>query len=160
MSFEEIYKANYNIVYGYLINLSKNENVAEELLSRTFLKAYESFKSYKDNGKPSAWLCAIAKNEYLKYYKKQKRKAQAIDIESIYDDINIEEKIIDRETALNIHKHLHILKEPYKEIFVLRVFAQLSFKDIAEIFGRTESWARVTYYRAKVKLIERIENDE
>ena len=66
--------------------------------------------------------------------------------------------IEDKVTAIKIHKHLHILSEPYKEVFVLKVFAELSYREIADIFEKTESWVRVTYYRAKVKLIERMED--
>ena len=156
MSFEEMYKANYRIGYGYLINLSKNESIAEELTAQTFLSALESYKLYKDEDKPSAWLCRIARNEYYKYYNKHKRIEGESKLENIFDNTDIEEMIVDKDLAIQIHKHLHTLNEPYKEVFVLKTFAELSFKEIALIFEKNETWARVTYYRAKIQLKERM----
>ena len=156
MSFEDMYKSYHKIVFGYLINLSKNEHVAEELTAQTFLKALENYSLYKDEKKPSAWLCVIAKNEFLKYCNRQKRIDKSFELDSIYDKESIEDSIEDKAVAIQIHKQLHTLNEPYKEVFVLRTFAELSFNEIADIFDKNEVWARVTYYRAKVKLIERM----
>ena len=158
MSFEKLYRENYKLVYGFLIELCKNENVAEELTSQTFFKALQYYKSYNEEGKASAWLCQIAKNEYFKFCNKQKNIDKTTQLENIFDTASIEEKIVDKDSAMQIHKNLHILNEPYKEVFVLKVFAELSYGEIADIFDKTESWARVTYYRAKVKLIERMED--
>ena len=135
MPFEEFYRQNFKTVYGFLINLCKNSDLAEELTAETFLKAFEHYKSYNKKYKPSTWLCAIA------------------------DISNLEEKLSDKDTALRIHKYLHILDEPYREVFILKVFAELSYKEIAEIFGKKETWVRVTYYRAKVRLLERLGDD-
>ena len=106
----------------------------------------------------TTWLCAIAKNEYLKYLRKQK-KIDGFDNAEIADISNLEEKLSDKDTALRIHKYLHILDEPYREVFILKVFAELSYKEIAEIFSKKETWVRVTYYRAKVRLLERLGDD-
>ena len=144
--------------YGFLINLCKNSDLAEELTAETFLKAFEHYKSYNKKYKSSTWLCAIAKNEYLKYLRKQK-KIDGFDNAEIADISNLEEKLSDKDTALRIHKYLHILDEPYREVFILKVFAELSYKEIAEIFGKKETWVRVTYYRAKVRLLERLGDD-
>lgn len=156
MSFEEMYKTNYRIVYGYLINLSKNVSIAEELTAQTFLNALENYKLYKDEDKPSAWLCRIARNEYYKFCNKHKRIESETKLENIYNSADIEEIIVDKDLAIQIHKHLHSLNEPYKEVFVLKTFAELSFKEIAQIFEKNETWARITYYRAKIKLKERM----
>lgn len=72
---------------------------------------------------------------------------------------SIEQRLLDDAEAMRIHRHLHSLQEPYKEVFMLRVFGELSFKKIAEIFGRTESWARVTYHRAKLRIISEMEEE-
>ena len=158
MPFEEFYRQNFIRVYGFLFNLCKNSDLAEELTAETFLKAFEHYKSYNKKYKPSTWLCAIAKNEYLKYLRKQK-KIDGFDNAEIADISNLEEKLSDKDTALRIHKYLHILDEPYREVFILKVFAELSYKEIAEIFGKKETWVRVTYYRAKVRLLERLGDD-
>ena len=158
MPFEEFYRQNFKTVYGFLINLCKSSDLAEELTAETFLKAFEHYKSYNKKYKPSTWLCAIAKNEYLKYLRKQK-KIDSFDNTEIADISNLEEKLSDKDTALRIHKYLHILDEPYREVFILKVFAELSYKEIAEIFDKKETWVRVTYYRAKVRLLERLGDD-
>ena len=59
--------------------------------------------------------------------------------------------------AFRIHEYLHNMEEPYKEVFQLRVFGELSFADIGKIFHKTESWARVTYHRARLKLQEKMQ---
>ena len=153
--FEKLYEDNYKIVYGYLFSLSKNETITEDLTSQTFLKAFSKISEFKGESKISTWLCQIAKNEYLQYLRRQK--TEPIDE---YTDIlltdQIEDIVQDKSISIVIHKILHDLEEPYKEVFILKVFAELSYKDIACILDKTETWARVTYYRARIKIIERL----
>lgn len=68
-----------------------------------------------------------------------------------------EERLLDADTAFALHTLLHVLEQPYKEVFWMRTFGELSFKDIGRIWGKTESWARVTYHRARIKLKEGIQ---
>ena len=75
---------------------------------------------------------------------------------SIQSNESIEECFFDKETAFAIHKVLHTLSEPYKEVFSLRTFGELSFKQIAELFGKPEAWARVTYHRARLRIKEEL----
>lgn len=163
MSIEDLYKNNYNIVYGYLLTLSKNQAVAEELTSNVFYKAVTHIDSFDGTCKISSWLCQIAKNEYFKYYNKNKKFADYDrESEQVVAECDVEKMFIDRELALQIHRLLHKLDEPYKEVFVLRVFAELSFAEIGDVFEKSESWARVTFHRAKVKIITQmtVENEE
>ena len=156
MLFEELYEENCKIVYGYLLSLSKNETISEDLTSNTFLKAFEKISTFKGNSKTSTWLCQIAKNEYLQYLRKHKKTDSIEECSDIADTDRIEDIVQDKTMAITIHKLLHDLEEPYKEVFVLKVFAELSYKDIACIFEKTETWARVTYHRARLKIIERL----
>ena len=156
MLFEELYEENYKIVYGYLLSLSKNKTISEDLTSDTFLKAFEKISTFKGNSKISTWLCQIAKNEYLQYIRRNKRTESIEEYSDIPDVNRIEDIVQDKTMAITIHKLLHDLEEPYKEVFVLKVFAELSYKDIACIFEKTETWARVTYHRARLKIIERL----
>lgn len=156
MLFEELYEENYKIVYGYLLSLSKNETISEDLTSDTFLKAFEKISTFKGNSKISTWLCQIAKNEYLQYLRKHKKTDSIEECFDIADTDRIEDIVLDKTMAITIHKLLHDLEEPYKEVFVLKVFAELDCKDIACIFEKTETWARVTYHRARLKIIERL----
>ena len=156
MLFEELYEENYKIVYGYLLSLSKNETISEDLTSDTFLKAFEKISTFKGNSKISTWLCQIAKNEYLQYLRKHKKTDSIEECFDIADTDRIEDIVLDKTMAITIHKLLHDLEEPYKEVFVLKVFAELDCKDIACIFKKKETWARVTYHRARLKIIERL----
>lgn len=154
-NFENIYLQYFSDVYKYLLSLCNNKTIAEEITQETFFKALKSIENFKGECKLQVWLCQIAKNTYYSVYQKEKRFENTQEMESLTE--NIEQNLINNETAFEIHKALHNLNEPYKEVFSLRMFGELSFMQIAELFGKTESWARVTFHRAKIKLREEIE---
>ena len=149
--FETIYNQYFREVYSFVLSLSRNATVAEEITQETFFKALKSIDDFKGNCKVSVWLCQIAKNTYFSYIDKQKR-FEPNDIPEKATDNGIEESILNTEDAFRIHKALHYLNEPYKEVFTLRVFGELSFAQISQLFEKTESWARVTFHRAKQKI--------
>ncbi|MCQ4922469.1 sigma-70 family RNA polymerase sigma factor [Tissierella carlieri] len=154
--FEEIYSEYFKDVYRYVLCLSKNESIAEDITQETFFKALKNIDSFKGNCKMSVWLCQIAKNSYFSYLKKKQNNFESIeDIADVFDS-GFEQILADDESVFEIHKILHNLEEPYKEVFTLRFFGDLSFSKIAELFGKTESWARVTYHRARIKLKEKL----
>lgn len=113
--------------------------------------------SFDGRCKLSVWLCQIAKNAYISMCRKEKHLCPDADTDLVPSDRSMEEQFFDQETAFAIHKVLHTLDEPYKEVFSLRTFGELSFQQIAELFGKTEAWARVTYHRAKLKIKEELE---
>ena len=69
----------------------------------------------------------------------------------------VEEQFVRRDEAARIRKILHEIPEPYKEVFMWRVYAELSFKQIGQIFGKSENWSCVTYHRARAKIKEKLE---
>lgn len=151
-AFDEVYNLYANQVYKYLLCLTGDRNLAEELTQETFFKAYKNIHKFKGKCKMSVWLCQIAKNTYYTYYKKEKlRKSKLLD-ESILSGIDLQADFIRSDEIITLHRILHSLEEPYKEVFTLRVFGELSYKQISEIFGKSESWSRVTFYRAKEKI--------
>ncbi len=152
--FEEIYSAYFKDVYRYVLCLSKNESVAEEITQETFFKALKSINGFKGDCKISVWLCQIAKNTYFSYLKKQQYVSDGVDGAATVLADDFEQRIIADESAREIYKLIYDLDEPYKEVFMLRFFGGLSFRRISELFGKTESWARVTYHRARAKLRE------
>ena len=154
-NFEQIYSEYYDAVFHYAVSLCRDEQLAEEITQETFFKALKSINSYRGECKLNVWLCQIAKNTYITFVKRRQRQADFTD-EDIPSDENVLQNILDKESAMQIHRLLHKLDEPYKEVFWMRTFGELSFKDIAEIFGKTESWARVTYHRARMKLKEEL----
>ena len=103
----------------------------------------------------SVWLCQIAKNTFYTMAKRRQRQVEIVP-ELPAEEEPLEQKLLDKETALQIHTKLHKLEEPYREVFWLRTFGELSFREIAALFGKTESWARVTYHRARLKIREGI----
>lgn len=157
INFEEIYCKYYKSIYRYLVAITKEVNIAEEIAQETFFKALKNIDKYNPNKKMLTWLCEIAKNTYFSEYKKNKKFQKLSESEiklEIDNEQNIVDKIIDNEDNAEILKILHKLEEPYKEVFTLRVYGELSFKQIGEIFDKNENWARVTYYRSKLKIKE------
>ena len=178
--FEELYKTYFHDIFLYSKSLCKNDNLAEELTQETFFKALKSIDKFKGDCDVRVWLCQIAKNTYYSYLRKNKRLesfeeqvtemvGQAADATGSMQGTGtmsatagqmvrpVEDAVIDKETALAIHRILHDMEEPYKEVFSLRIFGELSFGQIGSIFGKTENWACVTFHRAKAKIQERME---
>ena len=154
--FDKIYTEYYDDVFKYSMTLCRDDEFAREITQETFFKALKSTNKFRGDCKISVWLCQIAKNTFLTLAKRRK-KAVDLPLEELSDDKFFEEKVIDKDEALQIHALLHKLDEPYKEVFWMRVFGELSFSEIAKIFEKTESWARVTYHRARIKIKEELE---
>lgn len=152
--FEKIYGENSDFIFKYLMKLCGNASLAEELTQETFFRAYMNFSGLRDENKASSWLCQIARNTYFAWYNEHK-KLSDIDEESA-DESDIESLFERKELTEKAFACLHELEEPYKEVFMLSVFGQLSLTDISRLFGKSESWARVTFYRAKQKLNEKM----
>lgn len=150
--YQEIYSLYFQDVYKYMLALSRDPNLAEEITQETFFKALKSLDSFRGQCKLYVWLCQIAKNTYLSYLKKHKEP----EIEETLTG-SLEERMLEEESAFLIHQALHNLPEPYKEVFSLRVLGELSFRQIGLLFGKTENWARVTYHRARLKIKEELE---
>lgn len=151
--FEAIYVQHFDGVYKYVFSLCRNETMAEEITQETFYRAMEHIDKFEGRCKLYVWLCQIAKNTFLTYAKKQKRHVSETDIDlSQQIEPSFENEILDKETVWKLHKLLHELSEPYKEVFSLRVFGELPFSQIGELFGKSDSWARLIFYRAKKEL--------
>ena len=138
------------------MKLSRNNSLAEELTQETFFRAYMNFSSLRTKEKASVWLCQIAKNTYYAWYNENKKTDTYKDTEPQNDTKTVEEAFLQKELSEKALACLHELEEPYKEVFMLSVFGGFSLKDISSLFGKSESWARVTFYRAKQKLLERM----
>ena len=151
-SFEEIYNTYFRDVFRYVRSLSGSEAVAEEVTEETFLRAMVSLGSFRGDCDIRVWLFRIAKNCWLTEKKKQSRLVPEDSLPDRAAADDVEQALADKESALAIHRVLHGIEEPYKEVFSLRVFGELSFRQIGEIFGKSEHWACVTYHRAKEKI--------
>lgn len=152
--FEQVYRTYFTDVYRYVLSLSRSETVAEEVTQQAFFKALQAIGGFRGECRLYVWLCQIAKNEYYTWLRKN-RGGEPLD-DRVED---LEQKLLRRETAFAVHKALHALPEPYKEVFSLRLFGELPFAQIGQLFGKTESWARVTYHRARRKLKEELQDE-
>ena len=142
------------MVFKYLMALTGNADLSEELTQETFFRAVKYAGRFDGKVKVTTWLCAIAKNAYFTYLKKERRNSG----QSIEDmEIPVKEDVLDRENFREIYKAVHRLDEPYREIVLLRIHTDMSFAEIGEIFDRSENWARVTFYRGKEKLKKLLE---
>lgn len=153
--FDHIYRTNYPLVYKYTLSLCRNAQLAEEITQDTFVKALEHFEQFDRKCRFSVWLCQIAKNTYFSYLRKQKHLVS----ESLAPQqwtVSPEEIVSDKDTAARLTVSLEKLPEPYREVFSLRVFGDLSFQEIGRIYQKTDSWARLVYYRAKKRIREDI----
>lgn len=157
MDIEEVYNLYSKDVFKYCLSLCGSQSTADDITSETFLKAIKTGDTFEGKCSVKVWLCQIAKNTYYDYLRKHKRITDMpADMPSESD---FELELLDKAEALKIHKLLHRLNDPYKEVFSLRVFSELSFAEVGEIFEKSESWARVTFHRAKSKIKELSRNE-
>ena len=155
---DELYQQYARTVYRYLKSVTRNDDLAEELTQETFYQAIRSIDRFDGSCKVSTWLCAIAKNIYLGYVRKNPQhediEEQSIPVESA------ESRAMEAIEKSELLKRLHNLPEPYREVAYLRGLGGLSFAEIGEVLGKTENWARVTFYRGKEKLRKEFEENE
>ena len=163
MDFEELYRTYFSDVYQYIRKLSGSEHMAEEITEETFYKALRKIESFRGDCDIRVWLCQIAKNSYYSHLRKS---GQHISIEdaALQDTADpegaVDERLSTHDEADQIRVLLHTLSDPYKEVFMWRVFAELSFKEIGRLYGKSDNWACVTYHRARNMLRERLEENK
>lgn len=155
--FADIYETYFADVELYLRAICRDEALAEELTEQVFFRALKALPTFRGDCDIRTWLCAMSRNAFVSHLRKEKP-SQSIEELQIPDSRKtVEEWIVDQEQAMAIHRILHDLPEPYKEVFSLRIFGQLSFGDIGSLFGRTANWACVTYHRARQKIQSEME---
>lgn len=159
LDFEKVFQDNQNFIFRYLMKLCGNESLAEELTQETFFRAYMNLTGLRKEEKVTVWLCQIARNTYFAWYNQQK-KLQPLDESMIPESVpDIADAFTEKELQTKAYACLHAMEEPYKEVLMLSLFGGLSLKDISSLFGKSESWARVTFYRAKQKMMEGMKNN-
>lgn len=156
MNFGEIYKAYFKDVYFYTKSLVSDKDIAEEITQEAFFKALKSFHQFDGKKDVRAWLFTIAKNTYFTKYQRQQREI-SMEENHVQKDVQLVDYLMNEDRAFEIHQFLHAMEEPYKEVFSLRTFGELSFETIGHLFGKSDSWARVAYYRAKKKIMAYME---
>lgn len=160
MDFDQVYRAFFRDVLFYVWGLCGDRVLAEEIAQETFFKALKSIDRFDGQGDIRPWLFAISKNTYYDHCRKQKKTEPLEEEKEQAAEPLFLEKMTDAETAFAVHAFLHEMDEPYKEVFTLRVFGELPFEKIGQLFGKSASWARVTYCRAKQKVTAYMEEME
>ena len=156
---ERLYNAYYMRVFSYVMTLAGNRHAAEEITQETFCRAFSKSSGFRNESDEVTWLCAIAKNCFVDETRRLSKTAP-IPEELPAAGKSVEQQVTDSESSFRIHAALHTMEEPYREVFELRIFGELSFSQIGTIFGKTENWARVTYHRARLKLQEKLSESE
>lgn len=154
----EIYQKYYNIVMKYALALTKNYHLAEDLTQETFYKAIKTIHTFNGDCKISVWLCQILKNLFYDYCRKENKVQNEINGEP-YTINTPEHEVINNELILKIFQYISELEEPYKQVFELRYFYEMSYNEISLQYHKSEAWARVTYYRGKEQIKRKIEED-
>ena len=155
--FEQIYRDYFRDVELYLLAICRDAHLAEELTEQVFFQALKALPSFRGDCDIRTWLCAMGRNAYISHRRKEKATEDIDELRIPDSRQGVEERLVDREQAMAIHRCLHDLPEPYKEVFSLRVFGQLSFRDIGSLFGKTDNWACVTYHRARQRIFDEME---
>ena len=159
LSMDELYRAHANMIYRYLLALSGDVHTAEELTQETFYQAVRCIDRYDGSCKETTWLYAIAKNLYQAWQRKHWRETEVLE-DSLSSDKTPESDVLHRLEYLELLRQIHTLEEPGREVLYLRLFGQLSFREIGEVLHKSENWARVTFYRGKEKLKKELNRND
>ena len=154
-SMDEICQQYAKTIYRYLLSLTHDSDLAEELTQETFYQAIRTSNRYDESCRVTTWLCGIARNVLVTYRRKHPLQEDIAD-----QDIPVESAEKDALKSMErmeLFRLLHSLEDPYREVLYLRIFGDLSFKEIGEILNRTENWARVTFYRGKESLRDQLQ---
>lgn len=154
MNLEALYTAFFHKLYRFALSLTRIPSEAEEIVQETFLRAIQHADKLPDVANLDAWLFRIARNVHISRLRKNRRNVGSAPLATVASGEDIEGHLADQDQALHILRHLHTLDEPYKEVFTLHALGDVSYREIAALFGKSESWARATYYRARLRLAE------
>ena len=147
---DTVYRQHAQTVYKFLLSQCRDPQTAEELTQETFYQAVRSIDRFDGSCKVSVWLCQIAK--HLWYQHLRKRKPEEPLPEDSLPGPSAEEATLARQGHLDLLRQIHALPPNTREVMYLRAFGGLSFREIGDVLGRTETWARVTFYRGKEAL--------
>ena len=162
MDFQEIYETCYPLVYAFLLKQCGNAHLAEELTQETFVKALRAIDKFDGKSRLETWLCQIAKNAWTDECRRSKRLSPlpGPGREPASPDSDPAARMLASEGAMEVLRAAHLLDETAKEVFLLRTCGERDFASIGELFGKSASWARVTYHRAKLRVLETIREKE
>ena len=151
---DQIYRDYAHTVYKFLLSQCRDADLAEELTQETFYRAMRSIDRYDGSCKLSVWLCQIGKHVWFQHLRKAQKQAEELTEDILLPAPSAEDDVLARTEHLDLLRAIHTLPEQTREVVYLRLFGDLSFREIGAVLGKTENWARVTFYRGKEKLRE------
>lgn len=159
MNIDEVYRAYFAQVYRYALYLTKDQNEAEDVTQETFFKAIHHIEQFRGESDIRVWLFRIAENIFCDRLRKQKNYISVEQLDETPSGRDPEKEVLARDAALRAMEAFHKLEQPYRTVFSMRTFGEFSHADIGKKLGKSENWARVTYYRAKRKLQEEMKHE-
>lgn len=157
---EKIYDEHAKTVYYFLLSLCHNPHTAQDLTQETFLRAYQSMNRFDGSCKLSVWLCQIAKHLWYQYLEKHKHEALKTQEDTAELALDTETQVFAKYDLIQVLKELHNLPEQMREVLYIKMSSELTFREIGEILGKSENWARVTYFRGKEKIMKGLMKNE
>ena len=160
---DAIYKKYCKCVYNFLYKLTNDIELSEELTQETFYTAIKKINTLKDKESIRTWLYQIAKNKWKDYLRKNKKANINLDentVENLVANYDIEEDMIAKDNIIEFYKKIHMLDIDTREIIYLKIIRNFTFKEISQILGKNEEWARTKIYRGKLKLKESLQDDK
>lgn len=148
--FEQVYQTYQQMIYAFLLRLCGNAHLAEELTQETFYQALKHWGEFRGQSSVSTWLCTIAKRQLYSAVRRKEALPLEETTHAAADDVT--DALVRSDRMMAAHRLVHRLPEPMREVFTLRTFGDLSHSQIGSLFGKSDSWARVTYYRARQQL--------
>ena len=161
MNMDDIYRKYALPLKRFVMSLCHNETVAEDVVAETFYKAIKNIDSFKD-GNIFTWLCTIAKNTYFNIAAKKENGNVSFEDESVPEPASltsVEDECLKKESSLELYRQIQLLEPTERDVIYLRIFANLSYKEIGDVLKKSENWARVTYFRSKEKLKGQMKNE-
>ena len=160
---DAIYKKYCKCVYNFLYKLTNDIELSEELTQETFYTAIKKINTLNKKESIRTWLYQIAKNKWKDYLKKNKKANIDLDentVENLVANYDIEEDMIAKDNIIEFYKKIHMLDIDTREIIYLKIIRNFTFKEISQILGNNEEWARTKFYRGKLKLKESLKNEK
>ena len=158
---EEIYRKYCVPLKKYVVSICRDPDTADDIVSETFYRAIKNIDSF-DGISLFGWLCTIAKNIYFNHLKRKDNNNFSLNAEyavCVADLSNVEDEAIERLQRKKLFECIQKLSETEKEVVSLHIYADLNFAQIGAVFGKSENWARVTFYRCKEKLKGMMSNE-
>jgi len=161
---EKLYEENFARVYAFIYRLCGDRLLAEDLAQETFYQAYISFHKFKGKSEVYTWLASIAKHLYLKYLRRRKMTLEVADIDLVVDTFcsneeTPQEKLERSDVEEAVRRTIRKIPDKYRDVVMLRIYADMTFSQVAQVLNISENSAKVIYCRAKKMLAEELKNE-